>query len=58
MYVSSYYYMCVLAPGSAGASLANLMNEAAIFAARKNMSVIGNEQVLVYAAFSYECMRP
>ena len=53
MYVSSYDYMCVLAPGSAGASLANLMNEAAIFAARKNMSVIGNEQVLVYEAFSY-----
>jgi len=32
-------------PGFSGASLANLMNEAAIFAARKNKSMIGNEQV-------------
>ena len=34
-------------PGFSGASLANLMNEAAIFAARKNKSEIGNEQVCV-----------
>jgi len=32
-------------PGFSGASLANLMNEAAIFAARKNKTMIGNEQV-------------
>jgi len=32
-------------PGFSGASLANLMNEAAIFAARKNKSEIGNEQI-------------
>eukprot|EP00281_Chroomonas_sp_CCMP1168_P019430 CAMPEP_0206230700 /NCGR_PEP_ID=MMETSP0047_2-20121206/10413_1 /ASSEMBLY_ACC=CAM_ASM_000192 /TAXON_ID=195065 /ORGANISM="Chroomonas mesostigmatica_cf, Strain CCMP1168" /LENGTH=722 /DNA_ID=CAMNT_0053654169 /DNA_START=54 /DNA_END=2222 /DNA_ORIENTATION=+ len=33
------------APGFSGASLANLMNEAAIFAARKNKSTIGNEEI-------------
>ena len=32
-------------PGFSGASLANLMNEAAIFAARKNKAEIGNEQI-------------
>ena len=32
-------------PGFSGASLANLMNEAAIFAARKNIKTIGNEQI-------------
>jgi cell division protease FtsH len=31
--------------GFSGASLANLMNEAAIFAARKNKATIGNEQI-------------
>jgi len=32
-------------PGFSGASLANLMNEAAIFAARKDKTKIGNEQI-------------
>merc|ERR1712127_266730 len=32
-------------PGFSGASLANLMNEAAIFAARKDKTQIGNEQI-------------
>jgi len=32
-------------PGFSGASLANLMNEAAIFAARKNKSTIGNDEI-------------
>eukprot|EP00283_Hemiselmis_rufescens_P004470 CAMPEP_0173434508 /NCGR_PEP_ID=MMETSP1357-20121228/13085_1 /TAXON_ID=77926 /ORGANISM="Hemiselmis rufescens, Strain PCC563" /LENGTH=711 /DNA_ID=CAMNT_0014399383 /DNA_START=43 /DNA_END=2178 /DNA_ORIENTATION=- len=32
-------------PGYSGASLANLMNEAAIFAARKNKTEIGNEEI-------------
>ena len=32
-------------PGFSGASLANLMNEAAIFAARKNKVEIGNDQI-------------
>jgi len=32
-------------PGFSGASLANLMNEAAIFAARKNKTTIGNDEI-------------
>jgi len=32
-------------PGFSGASLANLMNEAAIFAARKSKTTIGNEEI-------------
>jgi len=32
-------------PGFSGASLANLMNEAAIFAARKDKTTIGNEEI-------------
>jgi cell division protease FtsH len=32
-------------PGFSGASLANLMNEAAIFAARKSKTVIGNDEI-------------
>lgn len=33
-------------PGFSGADLANLMNEAAIFAARKNQKVVGQEDIL------------